>query len=198
MNNYYTYAYLREDGTPYYIGKGKGNRAYIKHWRSKTKGGYFAPPEKDRILILKKNLTEEKAYRHETYMISILGRKDLGTGILRNMSDGGKGGKGVPAWNKGGTIPEYQKEINRQMMKKRYENGLDVSGANNPRAKTWRIVFIDDREIIIKALQRWAVNNGYSTSGIKNIAYGKWKTYKDIVAVEEVSQIPTQKALDDI
>jgi len=122
---YYTYAYLREDGTPYYIGKGKGNRAYVKHWRSKSKGGYFSPPEKDKILILKNNLTEEQEYRHEMYMISILGRKDLGTGILRNMSDGGKGGKGVPAWNKGGTIPEHQKEINRQMMKKRYENGYD-------------------------------------------------------------------------
>jgi len=196
MSNYYTYAYLREDRTPYYIGKGKGNRAYVKHWRSKSKSGYFSPPEKDKILILKNNLTEEQAYRHEMYIISILGRKDLGTGILRNMSDGGKGGKGVPAWNKGGTIPEYQKEINRQMMKKRYQNGLDVSGANNPRAKTWRIVYNDGREIIIKALQRWAVNNGYSTSGIKNIAYGKWKTYKDLVMVEELAHKPTHRGLD--
>jgi hypothetical protein len=185
---YYTYAYLREDGTPYYIGKGKGNRAYRKHWRSKSRGGYFTPPEKDKILILKDNLTEEEAYKHEIYMISVFGRKDLETGILRNMSDGGEGAKGVPSWNKGGTIPEYQKEINRQMMKKRYENGYNVSGANNPRAKTWKIVYNDGREIVVCGLQRWAVDNGYSTSGIKNIAYGKWKTYKDLVTVEEVVQ----------
>ena len=43
---YYTYAYLREDGTPWYIGKGKGRRAYQKH-------DYFTIPPKDRILILK-------------------------------------------------------------------------------------------------------------------------------------------------
>jgi len=84
--NYYTYAYLREDGTPYYIGKGKGNRIHSKN------GRVFLPPPKERRIYLKQNLTEEEAFKHEVYMISILGRKDLGTGILQNKSNGGIGG----------------------------------------------------------------------------------------------------------
>ena len=82
---YYTYAYLREDKTPYYIGKGKNKRAYSKRDR------VVPLPPKDRILILKQNLTEEEAFKHEIYMIAIFGRKDLGTGILRNLTDGGDG-----------------------------------------------------------------------------------------------------------
>ena len=85
---YYTYAYLREDGTPYYIGKGSGNRAYLQlNHMVKT-------PERERVLILKQNLTEEEANQHEVYMINMLGRKDIGTGILRNLTDGGEGVSG--------------------------------------------------------------------------------------------------------
>jgi hypothetical protein len=85
MNNcFYTYAYLREDKTPFYIGKGKGNRAYDAMHKPVGK------PPKERILILKNNLTETEAFKHEIYMISVFGRKDNGTGILRNRSDGGE------------------------------------------------------------------------------------------------------------
>jgi hypothetical protein len=87
-NDFYTYAYLRRDGTPYYIGKGRGKRCYYNGGRSVS-----APP-KDRILLLKTGLTEREAFRHEVYMIKVFGRKDIGTGILRNLTDGGDGTTG--------------------------------------------------------------------------------------------------------
>jgi len=89
-NIFYTYAYLREDGTPYYIGKGKNNRCYRKYRRT-----ILPPKDKTRIIFLKQNLTEDEAFKHEIYMIAVLGRKDLGTGILRNKTDGGDGASGL-------------------------------------------------------------------------------------------------------
>ena len=86
---YYTYAYLREDKTPYYIGKGTGKRIY-----STNRKGLKPPKDKSRIIYLKQNLTEEEAFRHEIYMIDVFGRKDLGTGILHNRTDGGDGTSG--------------------------------------------------------------------------------------------------------
>jgi len=88
MKEYYTYAYLREDKTPYYIGKGKESRIYRKTRRIKP------PKDKSRIIFLKQNLTEEEAFKHEIYMIDVFGRKDLGTGILHNRTDGGEGVSG--------------------------------------------------------------------------------------------------------
>jgi hypothetical protein len=89
-NRFYTYAYLRKDRTPYYIGKGKEDRAYKIHQK-----GISVPKNNSRIILLKQNLTEEDAFKHEIYMIAVLGRKDLGTGILRNRSDGGEGPSGA-------------------------------------------------------------------------------------------------------
>jgi hypothetical protein len=88
-NRFYTYAYLREDRTPYYIGKGSYNRAY-----EKRKYEIRPPKDKSRIIFLKQNLTKEDAFKHEIYMIAVFGRKDLGTGVLRNKTNGGEGCSG--------------------------------------------------------------------------------------------------------
>ena len=97
-SGYYTYAYLRSKdsttgaaGTPYYIGKGKGRRAWRVH---RTSAGDWRPPANEYILILKWDLTQEEAFAHEIYMISVFGIKREG-GILNNHDQGGLGSSGA-------------------------------------------------------------------------------------------------------
>ena len=96
MNNtYYVYAYLRKDGTPYYIGKGHDDRFKQKSHKVKI------PTDLSRIVIMENGLTNIGALALERRYIQWYGRKDNGTGILRNMTNGGEGVTGRTPWNKG-------------------------------------------------------------------------------------------------
>lgn len=81
--SFYTYMWLREDSTPYYVGKGSRARAFRK-----------GSPPRERI-ILEQHAREEDAFEAECFLISFYGRKDNGTGILRNHTDGGEGVSGI-------------------------------------------------------------------------------------------------------
>ena len=105
MNNFYVYAYLRKDETPYYIGKGKDRRAFVKENMNRV------PKDKTRIKFLHKDIDEILALDLEMFWIAFYGRKDLGTGILRNLTDGGEGPSGRIPHNKGKPSPMKGKKV---------------------------------------------------------------------------------------
>ena len=88
-NIYYCYIWKREDGTPYYIGKGKENR-----YKKKRRGVTAPPKDLSNIFFACEGVSETEAFEMEIALISLLVRKDLGTGILRNQTEGGDGTSG--------------------------------------------------------------------------------------------------------
>ncbi len=84
---FYTYMWLRQDGVPFYVGKGTGRRAYQQFGHRVHK-----PTDVARIMV-QEHATEQDAYAAEIFLIEYYGRLDLGTGCLANLTAGGEGGK---------------------------------------------------------------------------------------------------------
>lgn len=90
------YRHIRVDkNEPFYIGIGDNKkRAYShrsrnKYWKNIAKQGY-------EVEILFDDLTWEQACEKEKEFITLYGRKDLNTGTLVNLTDGGDGALGRP------------------------------------------------------------------------------------------------------
>jgi hypothetical protein len=162
---YYVYVYLRRDGTPYYVGKGCGPRAWVRR-----KNGVNPPLDRTRIRIVKAGLREQEAFEWECDIISILGRVDLGTGCLRNKTDGGEGSSGA-----------VKSEETRNKL------SVAMSGENNPQygklggshASANRIVESSTRQKISEyqtgreRSKETRSKISESTMGVKNHRYGE-------------------------
>lgn len=137
MKTFYTYLYLREDGTPYYVGKGHGKRAY--NWHGKM---IAVPKDRNRISITPAE-SEESAFQTEKTLIKLWGRKNNETGILRNKTDGGEGNSGyIPSEESkrknslahtGMKRPPFTKEHRRKMSEAHKGNRLSVQAKEKKR-----------------------------------------------------------------
>lgn len=117
---YYVYFYLREHdsdnaaaGTPYYVGVGKGKRI-----DRKAKGEVSLPPNKTLRIKVQENLIAHDALELEKMYIKQFGRIDIGTGILRNKTDGGDGTHG--------RVMPIEERKRRSIIQKETQNRPDV------------------------------------------------------------------------
>jgi hypothetical protein len=95
-NNWYVYRHIREDkNEPFYIGIGN-KKNYARAYENKPErrneiwGKIFIKTD-IRVEIILEGLSKIQASEKEQEFIKLYGRKDLNTGSLTNMTDGGDG-----------------------------------------------------------------------------------------------------------
>ncbi|WP_065091492.1 NUMOD3 domain-containing DNA-binding protein [Rhizobium leucaenae] len=89
---FYTYVWRNASRVPFYVGKGKGNRAYDLYDRS---GDFLAIHAEGgcTVEIVDWFIHESQAHAHEVELIEFYGRREFG-GLLVNKTDGGEGASG--------------------------------------------------------------------------------------------------------
>lgn len=216
MNNYYVYAYIRTDYyTPFYIGKGKDNRANVLQHRSKHFMNIYNKTECF-VILLYTNLTEDEAFKKEKEVINNLIDYGYTTDMdeehnkngkhLVNMTNGGEGASGrimteeqrrrLSDTHKGESNPMYGKHMNETSKAKmigslkKVERTQEWNDKISVARTTVLYVGCDKYgNIKVKLTPKQLIEQGYSPSHVCNCCQGKRKTHKKLYWHKESMEV---------
>lgn len=165
IEDFYTYIYYdtSRNNEPFYVGKGRRNRAW-KHYARKE-----MHPMTQQMQLLKRNnikpiigiyggLDEEFALLLEIELIQKFGRKDLGKGPLLNLTDGGEGISGA-----------------KRIFSKEHKEKLSQSAKCKPKSEEHKLHVKEKRALQIISPETCKKISEAQT-GEKNHFYGKTHT----------------------
>lgn len=155
---YYVYVWCNKHGVPYYVGKGKNNRAWVKHYK-------YNPPPIERIYLCETKLTEIGALSIERRLIKWYGRRGIDEGgILVNRSEGGDG-------NTSPTSEETKKKISNSHSGKVIPDDVRVKISKTMKEKgiTWNETAIQNSIETRKKLYPDGVMKGRKQSNYQKL-----------------------------
>ena len=182
---FYVYLHIREDdGLVFYVGKGKGKRAWERSMRNRhwhfvaNKHGFV-------VKVIDEKLSQDDAFALERYLIESY--RSIGTGIV-NVSDGGDGGTGKrhsDEWKahirermlvknpmSNPIVREKQKQAVRDAVTTKEARQRASKSARKNRART--IICIDNGMVFHALIDatNWIRNNGFPKASSAGIHYG--------------------------
>lgn len=178
MTIYYVYQYVREDRTPYYIGKGSKRRAWEKHKRAN--GCDLRPRDRSKIQILKKNLTQQEAWDLETALIKKY-KRIIDGGILVNSNLGGEGGRVLPAGSRTGkNNPRWG--VKEDPAKKEERVKQILIGKNLPNYELYKqaIILMDNGKSANTVSKELRIGKGVCFR-LKNRTHGLFQVFPELI-----------------
>jgi hypothetical protein len=143
--SFYVYVHRKNTNNEiFYVGKGFGDRAHSLKNRNKfwintvAKHGFNAS-------VVLDGLSEDDAFDLEAFLIFEIGRKDLGTGILVNLTDGWNGAVNLCEKSKAIRAKNIQKTYSTDEWRKKLSDRQKVF-ANNPEIKQKFIAMISSQK----------------------------------------------------
>jgi hypothetical protein len=188
--DFYVYVFLRSNDSvngkkysPYYVGKGRGKRAFEKSGRVVP-----APKDKSYIAFAEEGLTEAEAFSLEIYCIRTYGRIDIGTGVLHNRTDGGEGSSGYvfsEEMKRNFSINRKGRKMSEEVKKKMSIAKTGVTPSQATREKLsqshsrnkYELIAPDEKIYICMNLTVFGREHGLSRNALSALVRGRRKTH---------------------